>query len=88
MNTSHKNANPFIERLRADPSLTHPQDLSDWGARAAVIELLESWEPALREESPFRDVIGDVDHVIEKLQAFKARAIAHHRDWTAKESKV
>jgi hypothetical protein len=58
MKTSHENAHRFIEKLRAEPSHTHPQDLSDWGARAAVEELLENWEPALREESTFEDVIG------------------------------
>jgi hypothetical protein len=81
MNTSHDNANPFIEKLRTDSAFSHPQDLSDWGARAAAEELLENWEPALREGTQFNDVIGDVDRVIEKLQAFKERAIAHHYDW-------
>jgi hypothetical protein len=81
MQTDHENANPFIEKLLTQRMLSNPQDLSDWAARAAVHELLENWEPALREESSFQEVIGDVDKVIETLQAFKAQAIAQHDEW-------
>jgi hypothetical protein len=50
-----------------------PEELTGYAARAAVVELSDNWNSALRDGAKPADLVSDVDSLVSHLNTLRAR---------------
>lgn len=66
----------FVSSLHDDELIQQPSDLSAHAARAAMLEVLDSWNDGAHDGAQFGILIQDIDYVIAQLQDFRTRTLS------------